>query len=257
MSESNNIIPADKGSLLKQLTTARISLGRSGVSLPTSEVLSFKADHAMARDAIYTPMDIELISRSLQQDGIDFICLKSKAADRKEYLLRPDKGRVLNTESVNQLTTLAKTNPTICITIADGLSPLAVNLHAVPLLRRLLLLFNEAGLPIAPVCLAAQGRVAISDETGALTGAALSIILIGERPGLSSPDSLGVYITYAPAPGTTDERRNCISNIRPGGLDLETAANKIVLLVMAALNLAKSGVGLKEGVQVDNQLPAG
>lgn len=255
MSQTNDIIPAENGSPLKQITTARISLGRSGVSLPTNEVLSFKADHAMARDAIYTPMDIETISTSLQQEGIDFICVKSKAADRKEYLLRPDKGRVLHEESVKHLNALEKKKTAICITIADGLSPLAVNLHAVPLLRRLVSLFNEAGLSIAPVCLASQGRVAISDETGALTGAAISIILIGERPGLSSPDSLGVYITYAPAPGTTDERRNCISNIRPGGLDLETAARKIVFLVMAALKLARSGVGLKEGEQVENELP--
>lgn len=254
MSQINDMIPADNGSVLKQITTARISLGRSGVSLTTSEVLSFKADHAMARDAIYTPMNIESISSSLQQEGIDFICVKSKAADRKEYLLRPDKGRVLHEESVKQLNALEKKKTAICITIADGLSPLAVNLHAVPLLRRLVALFNEAGLSIAPVCLASQGRVAISDETGALTGAAISIILIGERPGLSSPDSLGVYITYAPAPGTTDERRNCISNIHPGGLDPETAAQKILFLVCAAINLQLSGVGLKDGQQVKDQL---
>ena len=246
MSTKHDMIPVDSWSLLKQFTPARIAIGRTGVSMTTREALSFKADHAMARDAIYTPMETAGIRDGLQEAGISFIELKTKVVDRREYLLRPDKGRQLHQDCIASLKALHDPDTTACITIADGLSPLAVNRYAVPLTRMLISAFQSAGLRYAPVCIVKQGRVAVSDETGAATGASISIILIGERPGLSSPDSLGVYITYAPAIGKTDAERNCISNIRSGGLNLTAAAEKIMYLLNQALQRKLSGVELKE-----------
>jgi len=245
MSEANDMIPSGNWLQLRQLTAARVALGRSGVSLPTKEWLSFKADHAMARDAIYTPMDKAGICEQLQEASIPFVELKTTAADRREYLLRPDKGRRLHPDSAALLKAFHEPDAAVCITLADGLSPLAVNRYGVPLIKLLQEQFIAAGLNGTPVCIVEQGRVAVSDETGSLTGARLSIILIGERPGLSSPDSLGVYITYAPSIGKTDEARNCISNIRTGGLDLETAAMRIFYLVTQALKLKVSGLLVK------------
>lgn len=245
MSEANDMIPSGNWLQLRQFTAARVALGRSGVSLPTTEWLSFKADHAMARDAIYTPMDKTGICEQLQQAAIPFVELKTNAADRKEYLLRPDKGRQLHPDSAALLKAFHEPDAMVCITLADGLSPLAVNRYGVPLIKLLREQFIAAGLKCTPVCMVEQGRVAVSDETGSLTGARLSIILIGERPGLSSPDSLGVYLTYDPCIGKTDEARNCISNIRSGGLDLETAATRIFYLVTQALKLKVSGLLVK------------
>jgi ethanolamine ammonia-lyase small subunit len=236
---------------LRKFTNARIALGRVGVSVPTSESLAFSLAHAFARDAVYERLDIEgcrlEISRIHQ-----CVVLHSKANDRSIYLQRPDLGRRLNDESLADLKTLSG-NYEICINVADGLSANAVNKHAVPLLRLLIPAMKEAGWSLAPVCIIEQGRVAISDETGSTLNAKLSIILIGERPGLSSPDSLGVYLTYGPAIGNTDERRNCISNINANGLGYEDASAKIMFLVSESLRLQLSGIMLNDsGGMLDN-----
>ncbi|HSF44395.1 MAG TPA: ethanolamine ammonia-lyase subunit EutC, partial [Chitinophagaceae bacterium] len=161
--------------------------------------------------------------------------------DRHQYLQRPDLGRRLNDQYVEELRSLSG-HYDICINVADGLSATAVNKHAIPLLSLLVPAMKLAGWSLAPVCIVEQGRVAVSDETGSLLNARLSIILIGERPGLSSPDSLGVYFTYGPAIGNTDERRNCISNINANGLGYEEAALKIMDLVKESLRLQVSGI---------------
>jgi ethanolamine ammonia-lyase small subunit len=217
---------------LRKFTNARIALGRAGVSVPTGESLAFSMAHAFARDAVYEKLripDCEFRIRKLHP----CVVLHSRAADRQAYLQRPDLGRRLSEESVAELKSLSG-HFDICISVADGLSALAVNSHAVPLLDILIPAILGAGWSLAPVCIVEQGRVAISDETGVLLNAKLSMILIGERPGLSSPDSLGVYLTYGPAIGNTDERRKCISNINANGLGYEEAALKIMGLLLLA-----------------------
>jgi ethanolamine ammonia-lyase small subunit len=229
---------------LRKFTNARIVIGRVGVSVPTGESLAFNMAHAFARDAVYeriedTGLRIEIMKLHPS------IVLHSRAEDRNQYLQRPDLGRRLNDKSMEELRTLSG-HYDICINVADGLSAAAVNKHAVPLLNLLLPAMKQAGWSLSPVCIIEQGRVAISDETGATLNARLSVILIGERPGLSSPDSLGVYFTYAPAIGNTDERRNCISNINANGLKYEDASNKIMHLVSESLRRQLSGVMLKD-----------
>lgn len=231
---------------LKQYTAARIALGRTGAAQPLQATLDFKLAHAHARDAVYSLLDKPLLHQQLDDLGVQYMWLHSKAADRHQYLQRPDYGRQLNEDSINKLRGLQSPASDVCITIADGLSATAVNCHAIPLLHCLIPLLRQSGLSVAPICIVEQGRVAVSDETGTILHARLSMILIGERPGLSSPDSLGVYLTYAPARGTTDERRNCISNIRPEGLHYDKAAEKILYLVKEALRLQLSGVQLKD-----------
>jgi ethanolamine ammonia-lyase small subunit len=229
---------------LRKYTNARIALGRAGVSVPTSESLQFTLAHAFARDAVFEKFripDCELRIEKLHP----CLVLHSRAADRQQYLQRPDLGRRLNEESLAELKTFAGVYD-VCINIADGLSANAVNNHAVPLLNILIPRMKDAGWLLSPVCIIEQGRVAIGDETGSVTGAKLSLILIGERPGLSSPDSLGAYLTFGPAIGNTDERRNCISNINANGLSYEAAADKIFYLVSEALRLKLSGVMLKD-----------
>ncbi len=255
MSEANDMIPSGNWVQLRQLTAARVALGRSGVSLPTNEWLSFKADHAMARDAIYTPMDTALLLQGLNEAGMDFICLHSRAADRKEYLLRPDKGRQLSEVSATELQSCSTTSGVdLCITVADGLSPMAVNKQVLPLLQAFYPLLQKEKYSIAPVCIVNQGRVAVSDETGFILNAKVSLILIGERPGLSSPDSLGAYLTYGPQPGNTDEKRNCISNIREDGLRPAAAADQLMYLLQESMRIRGSGVVLKDNRLTGEQL---
>ena len=232
---------------LRKFTQARIALGKTGVCIPVHENLQFKMAHAFARDAVYTKLDKENLVGGFQNLGLPFLLLHSKASDRKEYLQRPDLGRRLNEGSLEILLKGRNTSAyDICIIIADGLSATAVNHHALPLLQQLLPLIENNKLSIAPICLIEQGRVAISDETGNILRAKISIIILGERPGLSSPDSLGVYLTYKPVIGNTDESRNCISNIRTEGLAYKTAAEKIVYLIIESMRLKISGIQLKE-----------
>jgi ethanolamine ammonia-lyase small subunit len=244
MSELQHNQEKDPWVELRKFTNARIAIGRAGVSVPTSESLAFGLAHAFARDAVYDRL--EVVGCRLEILKLHpCLVLHSRAVDRNQYLQRPDLGRRLNDESIAEVKTLAG-NYDICINVADGLSATAVNNHAVPLLTMLIPAMKLAGWSLAPVCIIEQGRVAISDETGALLNAKISIILIGERPGLSSPDSLGVYFTYGPSVGNTDERRNCISNINANGLSYEEAVTKIMHLVKEALRLKLSGVMLKD-----------
>lgn len=240
-----NFIP-DSWESLRVFTKARIALGRTGVATPLKEVLDFKMCHAHARDAIYSVLDLNELAYGLQQFQLSVIIVASQASDRSTYLQRPDYGRNLDKPSANNLKNESSYSVDVSITIADGLSATAINKHAVPVLKKLVPLLKQSVLTIAPIVIAQQARVAIADEIGSLLNAKLSLILIGERPGLSSPDSMGAYITYNPSPGTTDESRNCVSNIRPEGLNYDRAAEKIAKLIKASLQLKLSGIMLKD-----------
>jgi ethanolamine ammonia-lyase small subunit len=222
---------------LREFTMARVGLARAGHGLATSEILRFQLAHAQARDAVHYPLDV----RSLQI-GQPVILLHSAAPDRATYLRRPDLGRRLGVD----LPARAEACDLVII-IADGLSALAVHRHAPAVLDHLIPLFDDSAWSRAPLCIVEQGRVAIGDEIGQRLRASLALVLIGERPGLSSPDSLGAYLTWRPAPGRTDAERNCISNIRPEGLGYEDAAQRIFALATAARGRGLTGVALKEG----------
>lgn len=249
-----NSVPADPWASLKAYTPARIALGRTGTALPLQEVLQFRLAHAHARDAVHSLLDIETLLVQLQALQLPVNLLHSQAADRQEYLQRPDKGRRLEETSAAMLRSMAvnAAQDPVAFVVADGLSASAVNHHAVPLLKALLPLLQATGMSLAPLSLVQQGRVAIGDEIGSLLQAKLVVVLIGERPGLSSPDSLGIYLTYQPQTGLTDEARNCISNVRPGGLSYQAAAEKLWWLMREAMRLQLSGVKLKDDKQLLN-----
>lgn len=255
-------VPANPWLELRRLTPARIALGRTGTSLPTSAQLDFQLAHAQARDAVHLAFDHETISAQLAESGYETLRLHSAAADRDEYLQRPDLGRRLNEESVQQLQAYTAARPggvDLAVVIADGLSALAVHRHAVPFLQRMRDQAAGDGWSVAPVVLVEQGRVAVGDEVGQLLGAKMVIILIGERPGLSSPDSLGLYFTYAPKVGLNDAHRNCISNIRLEGLSYATAAHRLLYLMREACRRQLSGVQLKDEAEmktVESSSPA-
>jgi len=246
--KKDSFIP-DSWGKLKAFTNARIALGRTGVTTPLKEVLDFKLCHAHARDAVFSLLNIDELVTSLQQFQLPVIIVNSKAKDRIVYLQRPDHGRKPDDESRDKLKNEKENGFNVVIVIADGLSATAINKHAVPVLERLISLLKRSGLSIAPLIVAQQARVAIADEIGSILNSTLSLILIGERPGLSSPDSLGAYITYQPLPGLTDESRNCVSNIRPEGLTYDAAAEKIAKLINASLQLKLSGILLKDDLQ--------
>jgi ethanolamine ammonia-lyase small subunit len=227
---------------LGDFTMARVGLGRAGHSLPTRELLEFQLAHAKARDAVHLRLAVNSLMLELKQKGIPSIALASAARDRGEYLKRPDLGRRLSVESGERAAGL-RSEFDAAFVIADGLSALAVHRHAVPLLE---LLLRDLDWRIAPVAIVEQGRVAIGDEIGQLLGARMMVVLIGERPGLSSPDSLGLYLTWKPRLGLTDAERNCISNIRAEGLSYAAAAHKLLFLMNESRWLKLSGFRLKE-----------
>ena len=239
---------------LREFTDARIGLGRAGISLPTSELLAFQLSHAQARDAVHLPLDIDALCSELAADPQlaalgEPIRLHSQATDRMTYLQRPDLGRLLDDASREQLVALCCEQPSdLAIVIVDGLSSRAIAQNAVPFLQRFMgLLASE--LPecsLAPLTIVEQGRVAVGDDVGALLNARAVLLLIGERPGLSSPDSLGLYLTWAPKPGLTDAARNCISNVRPAGLPHVEGAKRALYLLREAQRLKLSGVSLKD-----------
>jgi ethanolamine ammonia-lyase small subunit len=239
-------VNADAWAVLKKFTNARIALGRTGISVPSKEMLEFKMDHAHARDAVFSLLDTNTLLRQLKDFNLPVYLLKSKATDKHSYLRRPDLGRSLHEDAIEQLSALKDLQYDICIILSDGLSATAINHHAITILQSLIPALRTMKLNIAPLCLIERGRVAIADETASWLNAKLSLLLIGERPGLSSPDSLGVYITYDPQIGLTDESRNCISNIRPEGLQYKAAVDKMLYLVKEAFRLKLSGTGLKE-----------
>lgn len=230
---------------LKKLTPARIALGRSGSALLTDEVLRFGLAHARARDAVHVALDIAQLQGELGAEGIDCLTVRSAAPDRMHYLLRPDHGRRLADADRDALRSRAAAPADLCFVVADGLSACAVQRHAVPLLRAFRALAGGRWTQ-APVVIAEQGRVAIGDEIGDLLRARLVAVLIGERPGLSAPDSLGIYLTYGPRPGRTDAERNCISNVRPEGLPCEEAARRLAWFVGEALRRGLTGVEIKD-----------
>ena len=241
------IVQSDPWAELKTFTAARIALGRTGTAEPLQSLLAFRLAHANARDAVYAVLDQPVLLQELQSLQQAAFTLTTQAASRSEYLQYPDRGRRLHAKAIAQLNEFNSTGYDIGIVLADGLSATAINNHAIQVLKILLPLFENARLSVAPVCIVQEGRVAIGDECGHLLKAKLVVVLIGERPGLSSPDSLGVYLTYRPVPGLTDESRNCISNIRPEGLNYPAAAEKIFFLSNESLRLQLSGVGLKDG----------
>jgi len=216
---------------LRSFTPARVALGRIGHSMPTAELLRFRLDHARARDAVYEELDPASL-------GLPHVLLHSAAADRAIYLRRPDLGRRLA-----ENTDLDKGDYDAAIVIADGLSAPAVHHHAGPLLEALTPLLEEWAL--APLVVVLQGRVAIGDEIGQRLGARQVAMLIGERPGLTSPDSLGVYLTWDPRPGRTDAERNCISNVRTEGISYAAAAAQLHFLMGEARVRKLSGIGLR------------
>ncbi|HLH00216.1 MAG TPA: ethanolamine ammonia-lyase subunit EutC [Bryobacteraceae bacterium] len=224
---------------LRDFTPARVDMGRAGHSLPTRELLDFQLAHAKARDAVHTPLDVRLLAAELREKKLEFVTLASAAPDRITYLRRPDLGRQLSHESRPRLTGACD----VVFIIADGLSALAVHRHSVPLLDHVLPRLDGR---IAPIAIVEQGRVAIGDEIGELLHAQLAIVLIGERPGLSSPDSMGIYVTWQPRIGRTEAERNCISNIRAEGLSYPAAAQKLLFFINEARRLKLTGFALKE-----------
>ncbi|HVX59747.1 MAG TPA: ethanolamine ammonia-lyase subunit EutC [Pirellulales bacterium] len=230
---------------LTELTSARIALGRSGGSMPTRELLDFQRAHAYARDAVQQPFNPASLAAELGQLGVETIIAASAAPDRKTYLTRPDLGRRLAEESRSRIAAQASPSD-IAIIISDGLSAPAAERQAAPLLAALLPLVRQERWNLAPLVVVSHGRVAIEDEIGSLLGAKAAVILLGERPGLTSPDSLGAYLVYDPRPGRTDAERNCISNIRPEGLPPAAAAQTLHYLLGECLQRRLSGVGLKD-----------
>ncbi|MGF7129267.1 ethanolamine ammonia-lyase small subunit [Paraburkholderia sp. EB58] len=243
---SNDFLEKNPWGALRQFTNARIALGRAGNSLPTEPLLAFNLSHAQARDAVHQPLDAELLHEQLRANGFLTLDVHSAAPDRQHYLRRPDLGRRLADDSRETLALeqAAIEPPDVLFVIADGLSAFAASKQAIPLLQAVCP--KLADWKIGPVVVARQARVALGDEIGELLGAKLVVMLIGERPGLSSPDSLGVYLTYAPKVGCSDAQRNCISNVRPEGLSYGAAAHKLHYLLTHARRLSLTGVGLKD-----------
>jgi ethanolamine ammonia-lyase small subunit len=231
---------------LRHLTPARVGLGRAGASLPTQALLEFTLDHARARDAVHAELDVSAIAAGLDALGLRTLQVSSCAQSRKDYLRRPDLGRKLNAASRDLLASGQHGPCDLAVVIGDGLSPSAVNAHAVELVRRLVGVLARGGIRLGPVVIASGARVALGDEIGALLGARMAAMLIGERPGLSAPHSLGAYLTFAPNAGCTDAMRNCVSNIHASGLSYDEAAFKIVWLVREGLARGVTGVALKD-----------
>ena len=277
----------DPWQALRALTPARIALGRAGAALPTDEVLRFGVAHAQARDAVHEALDVAALAKDLQSLGLAPACVKSQAPDRAGFLLRPDLGRRLRPADAEALRTRATENRAqgtecreqneglrgparlgsaqasnlaqgdealhmegatagLCLVLADGLSARAVQQHAPPLLAEFLRISGERFGPPRTV-IAEQARVALGDEIGECMAARIVAVLIGERPGLSSPDSLGIYLTFAPRVGRSDAERNCLSNIRPQGMPPAEAARRLAWLIDAAQRLQLTGVALKDG----------
>ncbi len=250
------LVVPDPWSALRAHTPANIAIGRTGHSLPTREVLRFGLAHAQARDAVHVALDSARLTSELAAAGWASVTVHSAAADsgggaRQTYLCRPDLGRRLSESGALQLDTLAAAGhatPDLCVMIGDGLSPLAVQSHALPLLDALRTRWRDAGRhwSTTPVVIATQARVALGDEVAERLRARMVLVLIGERPGLSSPDSLGIYATWAPHVGRSDAERNCISNVRAFGLSYPAAAFKLAWLIEEAFRRELTGVALKD-----------
>lgn len=246
--------------VLNQFTDARIALGRAGVSQPTAAHLAFQLAHAQARDAVHLALDAHGLAARLECLGLPTLMLHSQAVDRITYLQRPDLGRRLDAASLETLTLWQSSSTAQCFDVAfvvvDGLSPLAIHQNALPFVSVMLqrLAYDAANTwTVAPLTVVSQGRVAVGDEVGEQLCANIVVVLIGERPGLSSPDSMGLYITWQPKVSTTDAARNCISNVRPAGLTVDAAVLTLHQLLTQARAKQLTGVGLKD--DVDHLVP--
>jgi ethanolamine ammonia-lyase small subunit len=228
---------------LRRFTSARVALGRAGNGLPTGAHLAFQAAHAAARDAVHAALDTTALAARISTLGIDCVTVRSAAADRQIYLRRPDLGRrLLDADRAR----LPACPGAFAFVVCDGLSATAVARQAPAVLDAAILALRARGIPLAPVVIGGQGRVALGDEIGAALGAVAVAVLIGERPGLSAADSLGIYLTWQPERGRTDAERNCISNVRPEGLAPAAAADKLLWLIGEMFRLRLTGVALKD-----------
>ena len=250
LSDNPDIPRLDPWSRLRVHTSARIGLGRVGDGLPTRQLLEFQMAHARARDSVHMPFDASMVGGSIADLDLPVITVQSRAANRAEYLQRPDYGRKLAPQSETDLLDAANSagansSPDIVFILADGLSARAIHENGADMVRQTLALLGRDW-SIGPIVLAHQARVALGDEIASRLQAKISVMLIGERPGLSSADSLGAYLTYAPKPGCSNAQRNCISNIRPAGFPVDDAAQKLVYLMNAACKSSISGVNLKD-----------
>ncbi|MFG1495319.1 ethanolamine ammonia-lyase subunit EutC [Saccharospirillum sp. HFRX-1] len=253
MSDAPKTVQENRWQRLREYTDARIGLGRSGVSLPTQHHLEFQLAHAAARDAVKRPIDWSGVDTAVEKMGVALLALHSQALDRNQYLQRPDLGRKLDQKSVTALMRWRETNaaPRVVIVIADGLSSTAIENQAPTMVQQLVPDLHTLGLDCALVCRVDQGRVAIGDDIAERTGAEHIVLLVGERPGLSSPDSLGIYYTFHARVGSSDADRNCLSNIRPAGLAFAEASRRLCWLMREAIKLGFSGVKLKDDSSSD------
>lgn len=240
------MVRSDPWSHLRRHTPARIALGRAGSSLPTGELLAFAADHADARDAVYSEWNLAALIDSLSMIGLPVLSLHSQVQERASYLKRPDLGRGLDKSSAAAVSTAAASETDVSLIVGDGLSAIAAQRHAASVLVQLVPGLQARRFSIGPICVVRQARVAIQDEIGSLLKARVAVILIGERPGLGAVDSLGAYLVYKPLIGNTDAQRNCISNIRPGSLEPTSAAEALGWLVEQSLIRQISGIHLKD-----------
>jgi ethanolamine ammonia-lyase small subunit len=249
--DNKHIIPQGLWQNLKQFTPARIALGHTGISLPTKASLEFQLAHALARDAVNIPLDFENLEHRLNKLGYQCLMLQTQAENQRMFLQRPDLGRMLSESALEGLKNTPQINTDAVVVVADGLSAKAIEHHAEPFLSLLLPEIQAKGFSLPPVCLVKHGRVAIGDAIAEHYAARLCIVLIGERPGLSSPDSMGIYFTYHARSGiSTDADRNCISNIHKNGLSYEQALKKLLYLINESEKLKISGVNLKEQTTV-------
>lgn len=238
--------PAPGWAALRRMTPARVALGRAGNALPTGAHLDFQEAHARARDAVWSVLDAGALAAALATRGLPVLQVASRAANRRDYLLRPDLGRRLVAQDVATLAARRQDDLPLVFVVADGLSATGVQSIAPALIAAAVPKLRQAGVPLGPVVVATQARVALGDDIGAALGAGMVAVLIGERPGLSAPASLGVYLTLDPRPGRTDAERNCISNVREGGLSADAAAETLVWLVREAGRIGATGVALKD-----------
>ncbi|MFB9136263.1 ethanolamine ammonia-lyase subunit EutC [Vibrio olivae] len=258
------LIHEDPWKKLRQFTDARIGLGRVGTSIPTDELLAFQLSHAQAIDAVHVPLDINALEKQFAQQSsiaqyLPAFHLHSQADDRITYLQRPDLGRRLNEASMQTLKHHSDQSVNaydLAIVVVDGLSSHAIAHHAMPFIEQLLTLFerDQHAWRLAPIAIVEQGRVAVGDDVGEALNANEVLVLVGERPGLSSPDSLGLYLTWNPTRGKEDSLRNCISNVRPQGLKYEAAAHKCFYLLKESRRIKLTGVGLKDRSE-ESELP--
>ena len=246
----------DPWSALRKNTSARIALGRAGGSLPTREVLDFAQAHAAARDAVHAAVDFDQVAREIKAIGHSCLMLKTQAADRETYLQRPDLGRRLDAASAEELRSATKGDIDLALIVGDGLSAPAAQTQAAPLLAHLVPLLHRDERKLSPISLVRHARVAVEDEIGQILGARLALILLGERPGLQTDQSLGAYLVYEPRAGRTDAQRNCVSNIRPDGLAPAAAAETLHYLMTLALQRQLSGVLLKDERALFRETPA-